>query len=98
MKDHLSEEIIGIDPGDLKHVISVLNREPKVIVDEWTITNHVESLRRLSQKHPGALVALEVGTHSPWVTRFLQELGHEVLVANPRNVRAIYRNDRECDL
>ena len=29
-------------------------------------------------------VAMEAGTHSPWVSRLLKRLGHEVLVANPR--------------
>ncbi len=30
------------------------------------------------------LIALEVGTHSPWVSRLLSRLGHEVIVANAR--------------
>lgn len=98
MKHHLAKQIVGIDLGDRKHVISVLDRDSRETIEERTITNHVESLRRLSQKFPGALIALEVGTHSPWVTRFLQDGGHEVLVANPRKVRAIYQNDRKCDL
>ena len=61
------------------------------------ITNHRESLRRLSQKYPGARIALEVGSHSPWISRFLKELGHEVFVANPRKLRAIHANDRKSD-
>ena len=35
--------------------------------------------------------------HSPWISRFFQQLGHRVLVANPRKVRAIYQNERKCD-
>lgn len=77
---------------------SVIRRDSGERVDERTITNHRESLRRLSQKYPGSLIALEVGCHSPWITRFLQDLGHEVLVANPRKLRAIFENDRKCDL
>ena len=41
---------------------------------------------------------MEVGCQSPWITRFFQDLGHEVLVANPRKLRAIFQNDRKCDL
>ena len=38
---------------------------------------------------------MEVGSHSPWISRFFQRLGHEVLVANPRKMRAkIARFDR----
>lgn len=98
MNHHRSEVIVGIDLGDLKHVISALDRVTSKIIEERTITNHLESLRRLSQKFSGALIALEVGAHSPWITRFFQGLGHEVLVANPRKLRAIYQNDRKCDL
>jgi transposase len=87
---------IGLDLGDKKHAICVLNQAGEII-DERTITNHRESIRRLSLKYPGARIALEVGTHSPWISRFLSELGHEVLVANPRKLRAIYASDRKSD-
>jgi len=40
---------------------------------------------------------LEAGTHSPWVSRLLCELGHEVIVANPRKLRLIYANDSKSD-
>ena len=42
-------------------------------------------------------IAIEVGTHSPWVSRALTELGHEVIVANPRQVALIHRNKRKSD-
>lgn len=87
---------IGLDLGDLRHAICVLDRRGKII-DERTITNHRESLRRLAKKYPGARLALEVGSHSPWISRFLKELGLEVIVANARKLRAIYLNDRKSD-
>jgi len=42
-------------------------------------------------------VAIETGTHSPWVSRLLEECGHEVLVANARKLRLIYANKRKTD-
>jgi transposase len=42
-------------------------------------------------------IAIEAGTHSPWVSRLLEECGHEVLVANSRKVRLIYANKRKTD-
>ncbi len=57
---------VGIDLGDKKHAICVLDAGG-AIIDERTITNHRESLRRLSAKHPGARVVMEVGSHSPWI-------------------------------
>jgi len=38
---------------------------------------------------PGSRVALETGAHSPWVSRQLTQLGHEVIVTYARNVRLI---------
>jgi transposase len=40
---------------------------------------------------------MEAGMHSPWVSRFLQELGLRVIVANPRKTKAIYQNERKSD-
>lgn len=87
---------IGLDLGDKRHSICVLDIAGNII-DERTITNHKESLRRLSLKYPGARIALEVGSHSPWISRMLLGLGHEVLVANARKLRAIYSNHRKSD-
>ncbi len=85
---------IGIDLGDLKHAICVLDADGEVL-EERTMTNHRESVRRLAQKYPGARAVFEVGMHSPWTSRFLTELGLEVLVANARKLRAIYQNNRK---
>jgi len=42
-------------------------------------------------------IAIETGTHSPWVSRLLEQCGHEVLVANSRKLRLIYANKRKTD-
>jgi hypothetical protein len=42
-------------------------------------------------------IAIETGTHSPWASRVLEECGHEVLVANARELRLIYSNKRKTD-
>jgi transposase len=96
MKATNSVYTIGLDLGDKRHALCVLNRRGEVI-DERSITNHRESLRRLAKKYPGARLALEVGSHSPWISRFLRDLGLEVIVANPRKLRAIYQSDRKSD-
>jgi transposase len=51
----------------------------------------------MARSYPGATVVMEAGTHSPWVSRFLQGLGLRVVVANPRKTRAIYQNERKSD-
>jgi transposase len=42
-------------------------------------------------------VVLEVGTHSPWVSRLLKELGHEVIVSNPAAVYGKRRRKKRND-
>ena len=40
---------------------------------------------------------LEAGPRSPWLSRVVADLGHEVVVANPRQVALIARNQRKTD-
>jgi transposase len=47
--------------------------------------------------YPMMRIALETGTHSPWVSRLLEGCGHEVLVANSRKLRLIYENPSKND-
>ena len=42
-------------------------------------------------------VAIEAGTHSPWISRVLEGCGHEVLVANARKLRLIYADGKKND-
>ena len=56
--------------------------------------------KAMTQKFAGmrrCRIALEVGTHSPWVSRLLSSLGHEVIVANARQVKLISASSRKDD-
>jgi transposase len=68
------------------------------VIEEGRVRTTPEALRRrfFSEQRP-LRIAIEAGTHSPWVSRVLEECGHEVLVANPRKVRLIYSNKRKTD-
>src|SRR6202048_1664117 len=46
---------------------------------------------------PRSRMALETGTHSPWVSRVLSELGHEAIVAHAHNVRLIGESRKKDD-
>ena len=46
---------------------------------------------------PHCRIAIEVGTHSPWVSRELKSFGHEVIVANARQVKLISQSSRKND-
>jgi len=42
-------------------------------------------------------VALETGTHSPWLSKMLEEHGCKVFVGHARKLRAIWGDDKKCD-
>jgi transposase len=64
---------------------------------EGSLGNTREQLATVARSYPGPTAVMEAGMHSPWVSRFLQELGLRVIVANPRKTRAIYQNERKSD-
>lgn len=90
------ERTIGLDLGDKKHAFCVLDAKGG-IAGQGSLVNERPALAELAAKHPGAKVVMEAGSHSPWVSRFLESQGMKVIVANPRKVRAIYQNERKSD-
>lgn len=87
---------IGLDLGDKKHFYCALDSSGKVLKKE-TISNDREVLKRFSATWAGALIVMEAGTHSPWISRFFMGLGHRVIVANPRKMKAISTAERKSD-
>jgi transposase len=67
------------------------------IVESKVIGSDRDALRTLARRYPGARVIIECGMQSPWTSRFLVGLGMEVIVANPRKVRAIWQAERKSD-
>jgi len=91
-----SEFTVGLDLGERRHRFCVLNGKGEV-VEEAILSNDRASLARLTARYRGALAVMEAGAHSPWVSRYLEGLGWEVIVSNPRKVRAIYQHERKSD-
>jgi transposase len=87
---------IGLDLGDQSHYVCVLDATGQMI-HEGPLPNDRVALALLLTKYPAATVALEAGTHSPWISRYLTGLGATVIVANPRKLHAITRHERKCD-
>lgn len=87
---------IGIDVGDRSSEMCVLGGDGEVVRRERVATS-VGGLERHLGKLSRSRVVIEVGTHSPWMSRWLEEQGHEVLVANPREVTSIAKSRRKND-
>jgi len=89
--------IIGIDLGDKHNQFCVLDNEAGEIEEEGRVKCDAKSMQRFFAARNPALIAMEAGTHSAWVSRLAAAEGHEVVVANPRKLRAIYENERKSD-
>jgi transposase len=61
------------------------------------VRTSAKALREVFGAVPRSRIALETGTHSPWISRLLSELGHEVIVAHARKVRLIGESRKKDD-
>lgn len=87
---------IGLDVGD-RHIQMCGLTDDGEVIEESRLACRPTALLARFKGMPAARLVLEAGTHSPWVSRLLTGLGHEVLVANPRKLRLIYENDSKSD-
>jgi transposase len=87
----------GLDISDKYSYLCLIDQESGEVVEEGRLRTTPEALRRRFASEQPLRIAIEAGTHSPWVSRVLEECGHEVLVANARKLRLIYANKRKTD-
>jgi transposase len=87
---------IGLDLGDRTSHYCVLNEAGEVIL-ESKVSTTPKGIEEVFGRIPRSRIALETGTHSPWISRQLTQLGHEVIVAHARNVRLIGDSSRKDD-
>jgi transposase len=87
---------IGVDLGDRWSFYCVLDEAGKIILEQKVATTR-EAMKQTFEKTPRSLIAMETGTHSPWVSRLLTELGHEVIVAHAQKVELITKSNRKDD-
>src|SRR6478672_6521406 len=87
---------IGLDLGDRNSWYCVLDEAGQIQLEQRVRTTG-KGLREVFAGMACSRIALEIGTHSPWVSRLLSELGHEVIVANARKVRLIGESQKKDD-
>jgi transposase len=90
------EITIGLDLGDRFSHYCMLNGDGDAI-ESGRIQTTEQALRRHFEGEPAMRIALECGTHSPWVSRLLEQLGHQVIVVNTRKMRAITGSESKND-
>ena len=88
---------VGIDLGDRHSHLCLLDTQSGEVSEEGRIPTTPKSFERRFCGCEPMRIAVEAGTHSPWVSRLLEGCGHEVLVANARRLRLIYADGRKTD-
>jgi transposase len=92
----LMERTVGLDLGDRYSHYCMLAGTGE-LVEEGRVASTEAALQKQFGGESPMRIALEAGTHSPWVSRLLSGLGHEVIVANPRKIRAITASESKND-
>jgi len=87
---------VGLDLGDRWSWYCVLDEAGEVLLEQKLATTP-KAMQEVFGAMPRCRIALETGTHSPWVSRQLAQMGHEVIVAHARNVRRIGESSRKDD-
>lgn len=87
---------IGMDLGDQNNIVVVLDEAGEEL-EIKNIRNTERSLRKFFSRYNNPTVAIEAGTHSPWISRLLQDIGCTVYVGNPRKLRLIWDSYEKSD-
>jgi len=87
------EYYIGIDIGDKRSYYCFLDANTNIVVADSLATTTTDFALHF-KAIPRSRIVIEVGTHSPWIGALLEELGHEVYVANPRKTEGGKRKNR----
>jgi|APDOM4702015118_1054815.scaffolds.fasta_scaffold38535_1 transposase len=89
--------VVGLDLGDRFSQACVLDRATGALMREERVSTTPTGLSRFLKSLERSRVVVEVGTHSPWVSREIETAGHEVVVAKAGRLPVIFRDHRKSD-
>lgn len=87
---------LGLDLGLRRTQVCVIDSSGAA-VEERAVTTSREAISELLERFPKSRVVLEASTSARWIAALADALGHEVVVANPRNIPVVTANVRKCD-
>jgi len=87
---------VGIDLGDKKSRVCILDEHGQVVSQEWVVTTP-EAFSKRFLGHSKLRIAMEVGTHSRWASDLLERCGHDVRVADARQLSLITKSNAKSD-
>ncbi len=90
------KKIIGVDIGDKENVY-VVQDEQGLELAMGRMKNESKAFTALSEAHPSGDFVIEAGGHSRWISAWLEDRGHKVVVGNPRHLRLVWKSDEKSD-
>jgi transposase len=87
---------VGIDLGDRKSRVCIVDGRGEIVSQEWVVTTPEAFLKRFHQE-TAVGIAMEVGTHSRWASELLERCGHDVRVADARQLAVITNSNAKND-
>lgn len=96
LKGRLMTDFIGIDIGDKVNFVCTLNNKGEILFRK-EIDNNKEAMEEYFDSIEKASIVFEVGSHSPWISRLLVGIGHDVFICNPRQLAAVSQNLKKSD-
>jgi transposase len=85
---------VGVDLGDRSSAYCVLIEAGEIVLEHKLATTP-QAMKQAFGSMPRCRIATETGTHSPWMSRLLTTLGHEVTVGHALKVRLITKSRRK---
>jgi transposase len=89
--------VIGLDLSDRQAQVFALDGLTGNVLEEGKVATKPEVFESRFRGYERARIVLEAGTHSPWIYELLIDLGHEVLVVNPRRLKLLTESDKKSD-
>lgn len=89
-------DYIGIDIGDKVNFICTLYKSGDVL-SKTQIANNREEMIDYFESIEKASIVIEAGSHSPWISKLLSSIGHDVFICNPRQLAAVTQNLKKSD-
>jgi transposase len=96
LRPNVDRLTVGVDLGDKWSSYCILGMEGETLAEGQLRTTQ-QDIAEFFQALPETRVVVEVGTHSAWVQEIVVSWGHEVLVANPRQMEGPKRRNRKND-
>ena len=96
MREYQSDWVVGMDLGDRQTHLCLLNTRTGEIREDRLRTTP-KAFEKFFKATESRLVAMEVGCQSFWASQLIENLGHKVLLANPRNLHLLSRSDSKND-